>query len=65
MESKPVVADRIQQSAVRLAIIAALNDWAVCAQDDQRRKWLLEISTAANHDAMGWASRIYDFSRLG
>jgi eukaryotic-like serine/threonine-protein kinase len=53
-----VVAQRVHASAVRLALIAALDDWAVCAADKGRRLWLLDILSRTDSDPMGWSSRI-------
>src|SRR5262249_26086694 len=35
------VAARVKASAVREALVAALDDWAVCITDKGRRDWLL------------------------
>jgi serine/threonine-protein kinase len=55
-----VVAARINASAVRVALIAALDDWAVCASDKSRRDWLLTIAREADPDPLGWGDRIRD-----
>jgi serine/threonine-protein kinase len=52
------VAARIQVSAVRLALMAALDDWAVCATDKDRRDWLLAVARQADPDQQGWRDRI-------
>src|SRR5262249_38660035 len=52
-EPPDVVAARVKASAVRLALIAALDDWAVCATDKSRRDWLLLIAREANPDPLG------------
>ena len=43
------VAKRIQASSVSLALVAALDDWAVCAPSDTRA-WLLEVARLADPD---------------
>src|SRR5262249_32976258 len=55
-----VVAARVRASAVRLALIAALDDWALSATDQCRRDWLLLIAREANPDPLGWGDRIRD-----
>jgi serine/threonine-protein kinase len=59
-EPAGVVAARVQASAVRLALVAALDDWAVCAKDKSRRDWLLDIARQSEPDPRGWADRIRD-----
>ncbi|HJZ91232.1 MAG TPA: serine/threonine-protein kinase [Gemmataceae bacterium] len=55
-----VVAARIQASAVRVALIAGLDDWAVCAGDKDQRDWLLAMARIADPDPQGWRDRIRD-----
>jgi serine/threonine-protein kinase len=55
-----IVAARVQGSAVRVAIMSALDDWAVCAPDKDRRDWLLAVARAADPDSHGWRDRIRD-----
>jgi serine/threonine-protein kinase len=55
-----LVAARVQASAVRLALLAALDDWAVCAADKDRRDWLLAVARKADPDPEGWRDRICD-----
>jgi serine/threonine-protein kinase len=59
-EPTGVVATRVKSSAVRLALIAALDDWAMCASDKSRREWLLQIVREADPDPSGWTDRIRD-----
>jgi len=54
------VAARVNASAVRTALMQALDDWAVCAADKQRRDWLLEIARTADHESSDWGDRIRD-----
>jgi serine/threonine-protein kinase len=55
-----VLAARVQASAVRLALTAALDDWAVCVTDKDRRDWLLAVARKADPDPQGWRERIRD-----
>jgi len=59
-EQAGVVATRVKASAVRFALIAALDDWAMCASDKSRRAWLLQIVREADPDPLGWKDRIRD-----
>jgi serine/threonine-protein kinase len=52
------VAARVRASAVRGALVAALDDWASCATDEDRRDWLLEVARRADPDA--WRDRVRD-----
>jgi serine/threonine-protein kinase len=51
------VAARIRASAVREALVAALDDWAVSVTDKARRRWLLEVARLADPDQVDWRSR--------
>jgi serine/threonine-protein kinase len=55
-----LVAKRVHESAVHVALAAALDDWAVCATDKQRRDWLLAVARTADPDPKGWRDRIRD-----
>ncbi len=48
----------VRGSAVRDALLAALDDWASCAQDRQRRNWVLAVARAA--DADPWRKQARD-----
>jgi eukaryotic-like serine/threonine-protein kinase len=50
----------VKASAVRGALVAALDDWAVCIADKGRRDWLLEVARHADPDPEGWRDRILD-----
>jgi serine/threonine-protein kinase len=52
------VAERVKTSSVRSALIAALDDWAVCASDKGRRNWVLDVARQADPDPDGWRDRI-------
>jgi serine/threonine-protein kinase len=54
------VAERISASAVRSALLAALDDWALCVDDEPRRAWLLDIARRTDPDPSGWRDRIRD-----
>jgi serine/threonine-protein kinase len=55
-----MVAARVRASAVRVALTAALDDWAVCTTDKDRRDWLLAVARQADPDPQGWRDRIRD-----
>jgi serine/threonine-protein kinase len=54
------VAARVRASAVRGALVAALDDWAVSVTDKERRRWLLEVARRADPDPDGWRDRVRD-----
>jgi serine/threonine-protein kinase len=54
------VAARINASAVRGALAAAVYDWAVCAADKTQRGWLLEVARQTSADTDGWRERVLD-----
>jgi serine/threonine-protein kinase len=54
------VAARVRASAVRGALVAALDDWAVSVTDPGRRRWLLEVARRADPDPEGWRDRARD-----
>jgi eukaryotic-like serine/threonine-protein kinase len=41
---------RVRDSALRVEIVAALDDWASVTQDKQRREWLLTVARNADPD---------------
>jgi tetratricopeptide (TPR) repeat protein len=49
-EEKEVIAARVRNSAVRAALLAALQDWAAVTADEPRRAWLLAVACAADPD---------------
>jgi tetratricopeptide (TPR) repeat protein len=49
-EDKDVIAARVRNSAVRTAILAAIQDWAAVTADEPRRAWLLAVACAADPD---------------
>jgi serine/threonine-protein kinase len=54
------VAARVRESAVREALVAALDDWAASVTDTARRRWLLEVARRADPDPEGWRDRARD-----
>jgi tetratricopeptide (TPR) repeat protein len=52
-EDATVVGARIEGSAVRAQLVAALDDWAVATADPGRRAWLLEVARRADPGAWG------------
>ena len=55
-----VVAGRVIASPVKAALIAALEDWAVCPSNKQQENWLLTVIRVTNADGSSWASRIVE-----
>lgn len=62
LDDPQVVAGRIRESSVALALVAALDDWAVCATDGRQRDWLLDVAIRADADADAWRRRARDRS---
>jgi serine/threonine-protein kinase len=54
------VAARVRASAVREALVAALDGWAVCAAAKRRPTWLLRVARLADPDPGGWRDRARD-----
>jgi serine/threonine-protein kinase len=48
----------VRGSGVREALVAALDDWASCAEDRERRNWVLEVVRLADPDP--WRDRVRD-----
>ena len=59
-EDPGVVAARVRASSVRKEVIAALDDWAICAPDQTRRAWILEVARQADPDP--WRDRVRDLA---
>jgi eukaryotic-like serine/threonine-protein kinase len=57
-DAPKIVAARIEASPVRQAIVAALDDWAICTADSLRRAWLLEVARTADPDP--WRDKVRD-----
>jgi hypothetical protein len=45
-------AARVRESIVRNALLAALDDWTICARERQRRTWLLSVARAVDTDPL-------------
>jgi tetratricopeptide (TPR) repeat protein len=56
-------AGRVGASAVRVPLVAALDDWAVCSPDKVRRDWVLRVARGADPDA--WRARARDPAAWG
>lgn len=48
----------INPLAVRGALVAAVDDWVVCAVDAAQRGWLGEVARQTDPDPEGWRDRI-------
>jgi eukaryotic-like serine/threonine-protein kinase len=59
-DSPRTVAMRIAQSGVREQLIAALDDWAMCANNPPERNWVLAVVRLTDPDPFGWNQRILD-----
>ena len=57
-EAARVVAARVGDSPARKALVAALDDWAVCTPNSRRRAWLLRVARLADPDP--WRDRLRD-----
>lgn len=58
-----VVAERVKTSNIRPALLAALDDWALCAADPRKQTWLLDVARRADPDPSGWRDRARDAGR--
>jgi serine/threonine-protein kinase len=56
-------ARRVKASAVRVPLVAALDDWAVCSPDGVRRDWVLQVARGADPDP--WRDRARDPAAWG
>jgi tetratricopeptide (TPR) repeat protein len=54
------VALRIGNSTIKSALVAALDDWAVCTTDSKRRAWVLAVCRFADPDSTGWRNELRD-----
>jgi serine/threonine-protein kinase len=52
------VAAVVNASAVRPALVSALDDWSSCSTDKAERDWLLEVANLVDPDAGGWRTRV-------
>ena len=51
---------RVKASAVRGALLEALDDWAVCTSNDQQQQWLFAVANQADPDPTGWRQGVRD-----
>jgi serine/threonine-protein kinase len=59
LHDAPVVAAvRVRASPIRRALVAALDDWALCTKVESRRASILEIARLADPDPTGWRDRV-------
>jgi serine/threonine-protein kinase len=56
----PGVAAMVNASSVRGALVAALEDWASCTTDVERRGWLLDVVRRVDPDPEAWRERLLD-----
>jgi serine/threonine-protein kinase len=54
------VARKISSSAIRGALVTALDDWTICKANKEERDWLLEVAVQVDPDADGWRHRIME-----
>ena len=54
------VSTRIKNSNVKVALVAAMDDWAICVKEAPRHDWLLRVARDADHDPIGWRDRARD-----
>jgi serine/threonine-protein kinase len=59
-DAPSVVAARVHESPVRGALVAALDDWALCTRVESRRGWIFAVARGADPDPSGWRDRIRD-----
>lgn len=48
------VAGKIRTSAVRAALLGALDDWAACTADDTRRAWIMDVAKLVDVGSTPW-----------
>jgi len=53
-EPAETVADRIRQSHIDIALVAALDDWATLPVATERREWLLKVAQMADRHGNSW-----------
>ena len=51
-DNSEAMAARVRNAAVRVEIVAALDDWASITQDQSRRAWLLAVARGADPDPL-------------
>jgi serine/threonine-protein kinase len=59
-ESPERVAERVRSTVIRRAIVAALDDWAACAESD-RRRWVVEVARQSDTGpGSEWRAKVRD-----
>ena len=53
-------AARVRASAISVPLVAAIDDWAVCASGLPERRWLMHVASQADPDPTGWRQRLRD-----
>ncbi len=57
-DSSLIVAERIRKTIIRQSLVEALDDWAFCDSNTDKRDWLLDIARRADADSSSWHDRI-------
>jgi serine/threonine-protein kinase len=57
-DARSVAAARVRGSHIRTALVAALDDWALCTNDESRRSWIFAVARGADPDPGGWRDRV-------
>ncbi|HEX6813575.1 MAG TPA: protein kinase [Planctomycetota bacterium] len=60
IDDPPAAAARIRSMQVRTRLVAALDDWALCATKPARVAWVLAVARRADPDPGGWRDRVRD-----
>ena len=50
----------VKTSPIRVALVAALNDWAFTNQDEAQSTWLRDVASASNENPTQWESQLCD-----
>jgi eukaryotic-like serine/threonine-protein kinase len=53
-DTPETVAERVKASNIRETLVAALDDWAACVAEDQRRPWMLAVAGLADPTTTPW-----------
>ena len=56
-DNRETVANRISQSDIKGVLVAALDDWAVCEPDEERRNGLLDVARRTDPDSDEWSDQ--------
>jgi serine/threonine-protein kinase len=57
-EDTSVIAKRVANSPSRAAILAAVDDWAICSSDPKLQGWLMDVARQADPDI--WRDQVRD-----